>query len=140
MSHHPPPVRAAHTYLASLTLPASCRELLHIVAEARLKRRNCTPSQARLATILHLSRRQVVRVVDRLTAAGLLRRHRRGRRLTNIYLLGRALWRRLTGQPKRRLDPDVQGTLFRIGTVIGVSVEEMARNGVRPPPGSDGLT
>lgn len=135
-SHHPPLVQAPETYIAALSIPTLDRLLLGMVAEARLRKRNWTPSEARWGEVVHRCRETISRSVNRLARAGWLRVVRRGRRLTNIYLLSRTLWHRFTGQPRRRWDPELQGSLWRLGTAIGVAVEQMASFGIREPVAS----
>ena len=131
MSHHSRAVRAPALYLACLTTGTGPRLLLEVVAEAVLKGRVFMPSQVKLGELLHRDRRTIIRWAKAASARGWLRVVRRGKKLTNLYLLSRALWRRLTGQTKPKLPSELQETLWRIGLRIGVAGERMRAAGVR---------
>lgn len=113
MSHHsggvlhvrPPwqagqPNRAEHPmlYLISTPLPTLQRLLLVAIASTVLAQRPCTPSQARLGEIVSRSRETVNRALQALQAQRLILVKRRGRRLTNVYLLARRIWQAITGK------------------------------------------
>lgn len=114
MSHHSPRVRAPALYLACLSTGVGPRLLLEVVAEAVLKGRVFMPSQVKLGELLHRDRRTIIRWAKAASARGWLRVVRRGKKLTNLYLLSRALWRRLTGQVKGRVEPGVQLVMDRL--------------------------
>lgn len=114
MSHHSRGVRAPALYLACLTTGVGPRLLLEVVAEAVLKGRVFMPSQAKLGELLHRDRRTIIRWAKAASAKGWLRVVRRGKKLTNLYLLSRALWRRLTGQVRGRVEPGVQLVMDRL--------------------------
>jgi len=113
MSHHPhglirprPPwaksqvIAARHPglYLLSTPVPHLQRLLLDFIAHTVIMKRNCTPSQERLGAIFGRSRETICRALKALEVQRLIRARRRGRRLTNVYLLARRLWEALTGK------------------------------------------
>ncbi len=133
MALHPPVIQLPASYVASLGLTCTAQGMLQVVTERRLKGRNVTLSVKGWARLLHRSIRQVIRASGELQARGLLRKIRRGCRLTNIYLLALRLWCRFTGRTPRRLDPEVQGVLWRLGQRSGVPERVMARCHVLAP-------
>jgi hypothetical protein len=134
VSHHSQRIRSWAAYTSSLTLPPLARTFLHNVGDACLRHRSYQPHQARLARSWGRDRRQVIRWVKLLEERGLLRKIRRGKKLTNVYRLARTLWNRLVGQTRPKVPSFLQQTLFRLGLRIGIQKETMGAAGIR---GSD---
>lgn len=128
-----PRIQEPQVYVASLRLTPTARAMLSVVTARRLGGQNCTLSVRHWAALLKRSIRQVIRASGELRRWDLMRRIRRGRGLTNIYLLAYRLWCRMTGRPLRRLDPEVQGLLWRLGKRAAVPEQVMARMRVCAP-------
>ena len=93
-------------------------KILVQVAATVLCHRVCQPGEASLARMHGRSTRTIRRAIDALQAAGLVDVIRRGRKLTNMLRLARALWARLTNR--------LQGAEChrgRMGSVAGAAGE-----------------
>ena len=96
-------------YLLSTPLPHLQRLLLATIAHTVIGKRPCTPSQERLGELLSRSRETINRALRALVAQRLIFVKRRGRRLTNVYLLARRIWAAITGkQPPYPRDRQLQ--------------------------------
>ena len=113
MSHHPQGlirprpawargqvIAARHPglYLLSTPIPPLQRLLLDIIAHTVVAKRPCTPSQERLGELLGRSRETICRALHALQVQRLIWVKRRGRRLTNVYLLARRIWEAITAK------------------------------------------
>lgn len=126
-------IREPALYIACLDAPKGALVLLEALVPIVLKERVFSPSQARLGVMMHRSPRTIIRYVRILKERGWVRVYRRGKKLTNVYRLGRALWQRLTGQLKPRVPKALQDSLYRLGLRIGVDPRRMIGAGVGPP-------
>jgi DNA-binding MarR family transcriptional regulator len=61
----------------------------------------CQPGRKALGRMLGRSPRSVGRSIAALVSAGYISRRRRGKKLTNVYRLTKALWARLTNHQVR---------------------------------------
>ncbi|HEV8674020.1 MAG TPA: hypothetical protein VGX21_08240 [Methylomirabilota bacterium] len=111
MSHHPPSIRFPAFYLGSLTAPSGAKVVLEMIAEASTRGRRFAPGIRSLAELVDRSPRTVLRQLAVLQSRGWVRAIRRGKKLTTIYRLSRALWGRLTGRPARPYARPLQTTL-----------------------------
>lgn len=93
-----PKARDPILYLLSTPLAHHQRLLLVTIGAMTLRSRACRPSQARLGEILRRKRETVNRHIRALKVQGLVRVVRRGKGLTNVYLLARWVWKALTGK------------------------------------------
>ena len=94
----PPPIRWRSMYISALTAPLGPKMFLDDVAEVVLKGGVFSPSQASMGQHFRRDRCTVNRWVRLLVRRGWLQVRRRGRKLSNVYRLSRALWRRMTGR------------------------------------------
>lgn len=133
LSHHRPRITDPTLYLATLHAPAGARLLVGMVASVVCKGRRFQPSEARLAEMLHVSRRSIIRYSQLLQARGWLRVIRRGRRLTNVYRLSRELFHRITGQRPVPSNRPLQAHLFALGRKLGI-LPPGPSTGVAAPP------
>jgi len=93
-----PPIRWRSMYISALTAPLGPKMFLDDVAEVVLKGGVFSPSQASMGQHFRRDRCTVNRWVRLLVRRGWLQVRRRGRKLSNVYRLSRALWRRMTGR------------------------------------------
>ena len=124
MSYHskglvinPPNVRHQVLYAASMkihrkgsTRPDSLAgRALILIASMCLTAKTCQPGRRALGRMFGRSERSIARSLRALVDAGYIVRRRRGRKLTNVYRLAKALWRALTNdnahRPPRRSGP-----------------------------------
>jgi hypothetical protein len=126
-------IRDPALYIACLDAPKGALVLLEAIVPICLKDRIFSPGQAKLGVMMHRSPRTIIRYVKVLRERGWLRVIRRGKKLTNIYRLGRTLWRRLTGRVASRAPRELQDVLYRLGLRFGVSPSRMVGAGVGPP-------
>jgi hypothetical protein len=133
-SHHPLAIRRRALYTLSLSLPTGPKVLLEAITETVLAGGRFQPSQQRVGELAGRRRETVNRWVRVLRERGLVRVVRRGKRMTNFYLLARALWCRLTGRVRPKLPAPVQESLFRLGLRMGVNPDTMLGAGVRGGP------
>lgn len=130
MSYHSLRVNAPALYAASLNAPTGTRLLVMILFERTMAGKPFTPSQAKIASMMHRSSRTVRRWLTIGVKRGWIRVIRRGKTQTNRYMLSRVLWGRLTGQRPSTLPRELQASLFRLGLKSGLAVGEMSRRGV----------
>lgn len=123
MSHHSGlNIRRPAWWLATVDATPGARLLLGMVAESCTHKRKVACSQVKLGELLHVGRRQVIRYVAELKAMGYLTVWRRGKKLTNVYRLSRALWARLTGRARPLHGRPRQELLTALGlTLVGYS-------------------
>lgn len=130
VSYHSHQLRAPALYASSLNGPLGTRLLIAVLFERALAGKPFTPSQAKLARLVHRSDRTVRRWLDVGVRRGWIRVVRRGRKLSNLYRLSRPLWARLVGQQPPRLPTALQATMWSVGRHLGLSDGQMARRGV----------
>lgn len=82
-------------YLHSFPLEPTEKIVLEGIASIRFKHKRAQPGWKEMGVWIHRSTRTVARVISSLEAQGMLRRVRRGKKLTNIYFIAARLWRRL---------------------------------------------
>jgi len=114
MSYHLPRLYAPIWYVGSLSLGTGPRLLLELVLDAKRAHREVQLDQVTWGKLLHRSPRTIRRWLRELRARHLVRVIRRGRRLTNLYMLGRSLWARLTGQHEARAPSGHQRALWGV--------------------------
>ena len=115
--HYPNPELLTHTvqqvrqkqiksrvlYLSSTPIPVLQRLILVNVAVALFNKTPWQASQVRMGELFDRSPRSIRRAMKDLALAGLVRIKRRGRKLTNVYLLARRLWHTLTNGAESQL-------------------------------------
>lgn len=69
--------------------------ILEAIVSIRMRGKRAQPGWKEMSTWIHRSTRTVARAIGVLEGKGLMRRIRRGKRLTNIYFIAGRLWRRL---------------------------------------------
>jgi hypothetical protein len=129
MSSHSLTIKAPALYALALNAPMGTRLLVAVLFERARAGKPFTPSQAKLARMVHRHERTVRRWLKVGAQRGWIKVIRRGRKQTNVYRLTGALWRRLTGQHPSRLPRTLQESLLRLGLHAGLGEREMSRRG-----------
>ena len=105
----PPLAQHPVLWLVSTPLPTLQRLLLLTIVTAVLAKRPFCPSQLSLGRLMTRRRETINRALRALVAQRLIFVKRRGRRLTNVYLLARRIWAAITGkQPPYPRDRQLQ--------------------------------
>lgn len=130
MTKFPKRVRYPNLYAASLTAPLGTRLLMGLIFDRALSETPFSPGELRLARMFKRSPRTVRRWIHEAERRGWIKVVRRGKYKTNRLMLSRAMWRRITGQSRTRIDQGLQGSLFRIGRHLGLAPVAMMRRGV----------
>jgi hypothetical protein len=94
-------VQHAVLFLQSTPIPMLPRLLLTTIGTTVIAGQPMTPGQDRLAEMFGRRRETICKALAFLRREGLIRVKRRGRKLTNVYLLSRRLWHALTGAQDR---------------------------------------
>ncbi len=90
------------SFVYALPVSPTAKAVLFRVAGWLLNGHMAKPSQEWLGRRLGRSRRTIIRAIQELEAAGVLRKVRRGWGRTNLYFLSKRVWRRLAGRRRLR--------------------------------------
>lgn len=96
--HQPNRAQYPLLYLVATPIPHLQRLLLEVIAHCVMASRPCTPSQVRLGELLGRRRETICRALHAMQVQRLIRVRRRGRRLSNVYLLARRIWQAIAGK------------------------------------------
>lgn len=122
-------------YLWSFPLEPTEKVILEGIASIRFRGRVAQPGVKELARWINRSTRTVFRVLAELEKNGLVKRIRRGKKLTNVYYLAMKLWGRLiAGRQVRRERADKRAEVPASPERLRAFVEELKGAIRRGPP------